>query len=256
MKASQGLARVTIVLNEPQDPVNIGSVVRAMKNMGLDRLHLVRPADFDAYRIEGVAHTGLDIIESTACFDDLRSAIAHCNLVIGTTARGRRVQRSYLKPRQAAQEILATTGAGGEAALVFGREDRGLHNADLDLCARIAVIPTEPDHSSINLAQAVMILAYELFTTSAGETPFKKPRLESLAASCEELPRRIGQPPHAADLIGGQQRAQPANSAGVQLVALEADALPLLLRVHESLHPRLPLLLVHLLGLGPRKVPE
>ena len=187
MQASQGLARVTIVLNEPQDPVNIGSVVRAMKNMGLNRLHLVRPADFDAYRIEGVAHTGFDIIESTACFDDLRSAIAHCNLVIGTTARGRRVQRSYLKPRQAAQEILATTGAGGEAALVFGREDRGLHNADLDLCARIAVIPTEPDHSSINLAQAVMILAYELFTTSAGETPFKKPRLESLAASSEEL---------------------------------------------------------------------
>lgn len=175
MGSSQDLRRVAIVLNEPKDPVNIGSVVRAMKNMSLSRLHLVRPDDFDRYRIQGVAHTGTDVIESARIFDSLSDAIADARLVIGTSARGRRVRRNYSRPRDAARAIVEAISVA-EVALVFGREDRGLSNADLDLCDQVVVIPTDPDHSSLNLAQAVMVLAYEIRVAAHGAGDFKRPR--------------------------------------------------------------------------------
>lgn len=187
MVGSQDLERVTIVLDEPQDPVNIGGVVRAMKNMGLGRLHLVSPAAFDPYRIEGVAHTGIDIIESAVVFEDLGAALAGAALVVGTTARGRRVRRNYRRPRAAAAEIVAAAAAGRHVALVFGREDRGLSNEELDLCGRVVVIPTDPDHSSLNLAQAVLILAYEVSLAAEVAGPFKEPRRVAGRASRVEL---------------------------------------------------------------------
>jgi TrmH family RNA methyltransferase len=160
--ATQALRHVVVVLHEPQDPVNIGAVVRAMKNMGLGRLRLVNPGDFDPYRIHGVAHTGMDVIESAEICDRLADAVADARLVLGTTARERRARRNYRRPRDAAAEILAAASEGGEVAVVFGREDCGLTNDDLDRCDRVIVIPTHPDHPSLNLAQAVMIVEYEL----------------------------------------------------------------------------------------------
>jgi TrmH family RNA methyltransferase len=185
--ATDQLKRVTVVLNEPQDPVNIGSVVRVMKNMGLRHLRLVRPADFDAYRIQGVAHTGVDVIESTRLFDSLEEAIADARLVVGTSARGRRARRNYRRPREAATEILDAATSGEEVALVFGREDRGLSNDQLDHCDRIVVIPTEPEYSSLNLAQAVLVLAYEVRLAAEGDRGFKEPRRFAARASREEL---------------------------------------------------------------------
>ncbi len=185
--ATEALKRVTVVLVEPQDPVNIGGVVRAMKNMGLSRLHLVRPADFDAWRIEGVAHTGRDVIGAARQFDDLSAAIAHARLVVGTTARGRRVRRNYRRPRDVAKEIVEVASGGAEVAIVFGREDRGLSNEQLDLCGRVAVIPTDPDHTSLNLAQAVLVHAYEIWLAANAEMPFKQPRRLAARASREEL---------------------------------------------------------------------
>lgn len=189
--ATDALKRVTVVLVEPQDPVNIGGVVRAMKNMGLSRLHLVRPADFDAWRIEGVAHTGRDVIGSARLFDSLSDAIAHARLVVGTTARGRRVRRNYRRPREVATEIVEVAAGGEEVAIVFGREDRGLSNEQLDLCGRIAVIPTDPENSSVNLAQAVLIHAYEIWLAASPEIPFKEPRRSAARASREELEKLI-----------------------------------------------------------------
>ena len=185
--ATDQLHRVTLVLNEPQDPVNIGSVVRVMKNMGLRHLRLVRPADFDAYRIQGVAHTGVDIIESTRLFDSLEEAIADARLVVGTSARGRRARRNYRRPREAATEVLEAATSGEEVALVFGREDRGLSNDQLDYCNRIVVIPTDLEHSSLNLAQAVLVLAYEVRLAAECDPGFKEPRRFAARASREEL---------------------------------------------------------------------
>lgn len=185
--ATVELRRVTVVLNQPQDPVNIGAVVRAMKNMGLGRLHLVQPADFDPYRIEGVAHTGLDVIESTKIFERLEDGLAGSNLVIGTTARGRSVRRNYRRPREAAREILETAHSGQDVALLLGREDRGLSNAELDLCDRVVVIPTHPDHSSLNLAQAFLVIGYEIWLAAEGEGSFKEPRRQASRASRDLL---------------------------------------------------------------------
>ncbi len=185
--ATDQLKRVTVVLNEPQDPVNIGSVVRVMKNMGLRHLRLVRPADFDAYRIQGVAHTGVDVIESTRLFDSLEEAIADARLVVGTSARGRRVRRNYRRPRETASEVLQAVESGEDVALVFGREDRGLSNDQLDHCDRVVVIPTDPDHSSLNLAQAVLVLAYEIRLAAEADRSFKEPRRSAARARREEL---------------------------------------------------------------------
>lgn len=181
------LQRVIVVLNEPQDPVNIGMVVRAMKNMGLSRLRLVRPDDFDAYRIRGVAHTGTDVVDSAELFERLDDALAGAALVVGTTARGRRVRRNYVRPRDAATEIQGLAQSGDEVALVFGREDRGLSNEELDLCNRLIVIPTDSGHSSLNLAQAVLVVAYEVFLAAERVPSFKRPRRATARADRAEL---------------------------------------------------------------------
>jgi TrmH family RNA methyltransferase len=161
------LDRVVVVLDHPQDVVNVASVVRAMKNMGLARLRLVRPDDFDPYRIEGIAHRSADVVGATEILDTLEEAVADCVLVVGTTARARTANRNYTRPREAAAEAVRRAAAG-TVALVFGREDRGLTNEGLDLCHRVAIIPTASEYSSLNLAQAVLVLAYELFL-AAGE---------------------------------------------------------------------------------------
>lgn len=195
---------MTVVLNQPQDPVNIGAVVRAMKNMGLSRLRLIQPADFDPYRIEGVAHTGLDVIESTRIFDRLTDGLAGSNLVVGTTARGRSARRNYRRPREAAQEVIGSARSGQHVALLLGREDRGLSNAELDLCDRVVVIPTHPDHSSLNLAQAFLVIAYEMWLAAAGEQPFKPPRRGASRAGRDELEglfREIEASLHAVDFF-------------------------------------------------------
>ena len=187
MGAPQELERVAVVLNRPQDPVNVGAVVRAMKNMGLSRLHLIGSEAFDPRRIHGVAHTGADVISSTRFFDSLAGAVAGAHLVVGSTARGRSARRNYRRPRDAAAEIVDAARAGEEVALVFGREESGLSNEELDLCDRVVVIPTDPEHSSLNLAQAVLVLAYEISLAAGAAAPFKGPRHTAGRVTREEL---------------------------------------------------------------------
>lgn len=161
------LDRVTVVLHQPQNLVNIAGAVRAMANMGLRRLVLVEPADFDPLRIAGIAHRAQHIVENVVCAPSLREALAPCVYVAGASARPRTAQRNYRRPRDLAAEILQRA-AGGQVALVFGREDRGLSNAALDQCHEVLVVPTTTRHSSLNLAQAVLVVAYELFLAAAG----------------------------------------------------------------------------------------
>ena len=154
------LDSVCVVLHEPQDPVNIAATVRAMKNMGIERLRLVRPIHYEANRIEGVAHDTREIVDRIRHFDDLDEALADCVHVAGFTARRRAAKRTIVEPRRAANALLARA-ADGPVAVLFGREDAGLPNDALDRCHVVVTIPTTA-HASLNLAQAVLVALYEL----------------------------------------------------------------------------------------------
>jgi TrmH family RNA methyltransferase len=187
------LGGVVVVLWQTQDYVNIAATVRAMKNFGLSRLRLVAPAPWDPWRIEGIAHDTTEIVEAIEVFDHLKEAIADCSYVVGLTARERRAKRSVGRPRDLAPELLERAAIevdgqpAGPVALVFGREDKGLTNTELDLCHRSVTIPTT-EHSSLNLAQAVLVMAYELWMAAQGsEQPFKPPRRSAPPASAEFL---------------------------------------------------------------------
>lgn len=162
------LAPVCVVLFEPQDPVNVAATVRAMKNMGVSRLRLVRPVAYDRSRLSGVAHDTTEILDAIEHFDDLQSAISDCVRVAGFTARRRAAKREILSPTRSAHDLL-DFASHGPVALVFGREDKGLPNDALDLAHVVVTIPTTT-HASLNLAQAVLIALYELHLAAADAT--------------------------------------------------------------------------------------
>lgn len=157
----EALARFIVVLYQPQDLVNIALVVRAMKNMGLTRLRLVSPALFNAYRITGIAHDTHEIVEATELFDDFDSAVSDVIRVVATTARRRASRQVWSEPDRGAEELVSRS-AEGDIALVFGREDKGLPNEILDRCHEAICIPTNPEHPSLNLGHAAMIVLYEI----------------------------------------------------------------------------------------------
>ena len=187
------LDRVVVVLDHPQNVVNIAAVIRAMKNMGVRRLRLVSPAEFDPYRIEGIAHRSDDVVEAAEIFGTLEEALSDCVRIIGASARSRTAVRNYVRPGKAAESLL-DAAPDGTVALVFGREDRGLDNDALDLCHAIAVIPTDPRYSSLNLAQAVMVLLYEVFLASdEGNRPLpRRGRRANGPATREHLEHMYG----------------------------------------------------------------
>jgi len=162
------LGSVIVVLYEPQDPVNIAATVRAMKNMGVSRLRLVRSVDYDASRLEGIAHGTSDIIARIERYESFDAAVSDCVRVVGFTARPRAAKLRVIDPNRAAAELLEVA-ANGLAALVFGREDRGLPNEILDRTHATVTIPTT-EHASLNLAQAVLIGLYELHLAAADAT--------------------------------------------------------------------------------------
>ena len=161
MTDSQSLAdSPRVVLVGTQHPGNIGSAARAMKTMGLGRLMLVAPERFpdrDAYALSAGANDVLDRAEVHATLAD---ALADCRLVIATTARQRTVPMPELSPREGAQRIIEAQSLG-QVALVFGRERTGLENEELQLCHAAICIQANPDYSSLNLAAAVQVVAYE-----------------------------------------------------------------------------------------------
>jgi TrmH family RNA methyltransferase len=160
LNVADPLARVRIVLHEPQDPVNIAAVVRAMKNMGLTALTLIRPASYDASRIRFVAHDSDDVVARIRHCDTTDEALEGCARVAAFTARHRAAKRRVSEPRSAAQELV-DCAADADVAMLFGREDRGLDNESLDRAHVVVTIPTT-DYASLNLAQAALIAMYEL----------------------------------------------------------------------------------------------
>jgi len=198
VRAGGLLDRIAVVLVEPREPGNIGAAARAMANMGLSRLVLVRPPDHlvpDAYRM---ALAAKPILEGAVVAADLGEALAGFGFVAGTTRRGGSGRRGRITPRALAAELPAVAEAN-EAALLFGREDSGLTNEELRFCQRLVTIPSSAGFGSLNLSQSVLVLAYEIFLASgaaevqpAGRRRATTVELESLYGHMERVLLDIG----------------------------------------------------------------
>ena len=180
MSATINLDHITIILVEPQIPENIGSVARAMHNMGIHHLVLVAPHNCDLSRVLKMATgTSIDVVQEMEIYDDLKGALGPFQYVVGTTARLGVRRPAMTNPRLLAQELISIS-QNNRIAILFGPEDRGLSNDQLRYCHTIATIPAA-GFSSLNLAQAVMIVCYEIFL--AGK--------ESLQEICPRLANKF-----------------------------------------------------------------
>lgn len=179
------LHQVTVVLYESQDSINIGGVVRAMKNMGVRDLRLIRPCPYDPNRIEQVAHDTRDIVERIRHFDTIDEALADCVYVVGYSGRRQAARWPRHTPRSAAVDMLEYAQTG-RVAIMMGREDHGLPNEALDRSNAICTIPTT-EHFSLNVAQACLLGLYELHVLAGDATKaIPAPRHKSPAPTKEE----------------------------------------------------------------------
>jgi tRNA/rRNA methyltransferase len=165
MKRGHPLSRIRVVLSRPSHPGNIGAAARAMKTMGLSRLVLVKPKTFPHPGARAMAAGADDVLESAQVCATLAEALAGTTFSIALSARVREVSHPPLDARAAAGEAVAAAQRE-ETALVFGNETVGLSNKEVMQCSRIARIPSDPDFGSLNLAQAVQVMAYELRMTA------------------------------------------------------------------------------------------
>jgi tRNA/rRNA methyltransferase len=178
MTTGTHLERVAVVLNKPRFPENIGAAARAVCNMGIGQLVVVAPENEDPKPISALAtHAAAGIVEQMQRFDDLSAALAGYHYVVGTTARLGGQRKMVTSPEQMAQQLIPLT-QHNRVALLFGPEDRGLTNEELRLCHLLVNIPTA-EFSSLNLAQSVMVLCYELFRATLGPPKPFTPRLAS-----------------------------------------------------------------------------
>ena len=159
------LDNIRIVMVNTSHPGNIGAAARAMKNMCLSQLYLVEPVSFPSTEAALRATHAVDLVDNAVVTSSLQEAIEECSLVIGTSARERTLNWVVEKPRQMAQTALSHTSQG-PVAIVFGRERTGLTNEELALCHRLVHIPTNPECSSLNVAAAVQVIAYELYNST------------------------------------------------------------------------------------------
>lgn len=159
------LSNIKIVLVETTHPGNIGAVARAMKNMKMHDLYLVAPKIFPSADATSRASGADDVLARATVCQTLQEAIADCQLVIGASARGRTISWPELTARECAEKVLINE-PGNKVAIVFGRENSGLKNHELDLCHFLLRIPCNSEYSSLNIAAAVQVVCYELFVTS------------------------------------------------------------------------------------------
>jgi TrmH family RNA methyltransferase len=196
-------ARIAVVLVEPTDPVNIGSVIRAMGNTGFLELRLVKPVEFTEWQIIGVAHYAQHILSTVQQFESLTEAVADRQLVIGLTGRHHRAQRNQLPLGEALAQVVEAAQSEQRVAIVFGREDWGLSNDMLDACHAITTIPTNPAYPSLNLAQAALLVLYQLFLRAGGsQQTYRKVRKSAPAAPSALLDDLFADLERALDAIG------------------------------------------------------
>ncbi len=176
MKHKAKLNNFAVVLHRPHFPENIGAAARACKNMGIRKLIVVDPLDCDLTRILKMAtHSSEDIVADMEVYDSLEDALAPFNYIVGTTARKGSQRRTLTNPRKLASDLISISQRNS-VALLFGPENRGLANREIKYCHVLVTIPTA-EFSSLNLAQAVMIILYEIFVASMEPPKEFVPRL-------------------------------------------------------------------------------
>jgi tRNA/rRNA methyltransferase len=185
------LAGIRIVLVRPKGAANVGAVARAMKNMGLADLALVRPAR-GWKRGATMAVHARDVFERARVVGSIAEAVADCHLVVGTTCRGGPYRAQAGSPEDLAPFILARA-ATGRAAILFGPEDHGLANEDLKPCQRLLTIDTSDEYSSLNLAQAVLLCCYELRRAARAGLQAPSESVPAPGAAVELLVERLQQ---------------------------------------------------------------
>ena len=154
---------ISFILVGTTHPGNIGAAARAMKNMGIHQMRLVSPKEFPHEKAFFRAKAATDVLEKAEVHKSLNDAISEAKLVIGTSARNRKVPWPIVSPREAAEEIVSFSKTSeGKTAVIFGREDRGLTNEELGLCNLHVHIPSSDEYPSLNLSQAIQIIAYEI----------------------------------------------------------------------------------------------
>ena len=159
------LTSLRVVMVRPRGSGNIGSVARAMKNVGAGELAIVGKARTQSFWARAMAVHGRDVLGSAQCYESIRAAVADCTLVVGTTCRAGLYRSHSRTPREIAREIVAAA-ENGKVALLLGPEDHGLSNKDLEHCQLLVTIPTNPEYASLNVAQAAVICLYEIYVAS------------------------------------------------------------------------------------------
>ena len=212
------LQNIRVVLVNTSHPGNIGGAARAMKNMGLSRLVLVAPQDFPSAEAVARAAGAVDILDGARIVGTLEEALDGCSLVLGTSARDRHIPWPLLDPRECATACMEQLEQAGEVALVFGREDSGLSNDELQRCQFHVHIPSDPEFSSLNLATAVQVLTYEV-------------RMAWLAVQ--------GQPTKMSKLgTHGEQSALPVTADELERFYTHLESTLVQIGFHDPDHPR------------------
>src|SRR5258707_5606287 len=161
------LSNLRVILVRPRGSGNIGSVARAMKNVDAGELALVGKGRTRSFRAGAMAVHGREIMADAKCYQTLRDAIADSTLVVGTTCRAGLYRSHSQTPKEVAPTVVGALEKG-KVALIFGPEDHGLSNKDLEHCQLLITIPTHPDYQSLNVAQAAVIYLYELYLAALG----------------------------------------------------------------------------------------
>ncbi len=236
------LSNIKIVLVETTHPGNIGAVARAMKNMKMDNLWLVAPKIFPSSDATARASGADDVLAAATVCNSLQDAIADCPLVIGASARCRTISWPEITPRECAAKVL-TAASLHKVAIVFGRENSGLKNHELDVCQTLLRIPCNSEYSSLNLAAAVQVICYEIFVASGlqeevligdkGQSPLATAaQMESFYAHLTEALTDIGfmQPGKSKSIMRRLRRIYNR----IQLDTKEVDILRGILRMSQG----------------------
>ena len=162
---------INIVLVDTIHPGNIGSVARAIKTMGLKRLSLVNPRVFPSGDANALAGNATDILENATLYSSIQDAIKNSTFVYATSARDRSIQWPILNAEQASTEIVEQANSEKEISIIFGKEDRGLTNDELELANKLIEIPANPEYPVLNIAMSVQLILYEIFKASSNDRP-------------------------------------------------------------------------------------
>ncbi len=226
-RSPEWFEHIAIVLVEPTDPVNIGGVIRAMGNTGFLQLRLVNPVEFTEWQIMGIAHYTQHIFEAIRRFDSVQAATSDAQFVLCLTGRHHREKRNTLPLADAVAQVVEAAQTGQRVAIVFGREDWGLSNAMLDACHAVTTIPTNPAYPSLNLAQAVLLVLYQVFLHAGGvNRRYRKLRKSSppaTSALLEDLFADLERALDAIEFLKQRSRVHAMRSLRVALYRARLD---------------------------------